>query len=273
MPDKDNRSLSGRESSNFFCFSKQSSGQASPFNTLSTGFCSASVQTSPVSSQKRQPQDLKWWAWWEKDTPISATWQCFLAAKETSILRVTSEELNPRTSNGQIWKGVVFSLVVFSMDHPTVHRLPSESSELNLTPRRPDEEQARLRNIERPFKPNHVRAPSRILSDRFIPSRTGSNFALFHLRPERPEDTDYSRRIRRALFPPPTPENGSDLINPPNGNIFRYQTVSQRTLHSVSLAESYDDNAEVNHSAVNAPRKIPKSPCKVYRWFNLVICV
>jgi cell division cycle 20-like protein 1 (cofactor of APC complex) len=150
------------------------------------------------------------------------------------------------------------------MDHPTVQRLPSESSELNLTPTRPDEEPARLRHIERLFNPNHSRAPSRILSDRFIPSRTGSNFALFHLSPERPQDTDYSRRIRRALFPPPTPENGSDLINPPNRNIFRYQTVTRRPLNSVSLPESYDDNAVVNHSAVNVPRKIPKSPYKVY---------
>jgi hypothetical protein len=30
-------------------------------------------------------------------------------------------------------------------------------------------------------------------STRFIPSRTGSNFAFLHLPPERPEDTVYSR--------------------------------------------------------------------------------
>ncbi|XP_059442450.1 B-type cell cycle switch protein ccs52A-like isoform X2 [Corylus avellana] len=149
------------------------------------------------------------------------------------------------------------------MDHPTVQRLPSESSELNLTPTRSDEELARLRNTERLVNPNHGRAPSRILSDRFIPSRTGSNFALFHLSPERPEDSVYSRRLRRALFPPATPENGSDSMNPPNRNIFRYQTVTRRPLHSVSLPESYDDDAEVNHFPLNASRKIPKSPYKI----------
>ncbi|GLT53171.1 hypothetical protein SLA2020_264610 [Shorea laevis] len=125
-----------------------------------------------------------------------------------------------------------------------------------------------------PSPPNHRRAPSRtILSDRFIPSRTGSNFALFHLPPERPEDSDYVRRLRRALFPPATPENRSDSMNPPSPNIFRYQTKTRQPLHSVSLPESYDAVSEVNQSPVNTLRKIPESPYKVHSWFNLLICV
>jgi hypothetical protein len=80
------------------------------------------------------------------------------------------------------------------MDNPTVQRLPSEPSELNLAPTRSDEELARSRNIERLINVNHRRAPSRtIYFDRFIPSRTGSNFALLHLPLERPEDSVYSR--------------------------------------------------------------------------------
>jgi hypothetical protein len=81
-----------------------------------------------------------------------------------------------------------------SEDKPTVQRLPSEPSELNLAPTSSDEELARSRNIERLINVNHHRAPSRtIYFDRFIPSRTGSNFALLHLPPERPEDSAYSR--------------------------------------------------------------------------------
>jgi hypothetical protein len=81
-----------------------------------------------------------------------------------------------------------------SEDKPTVQRLPSEPSELNLAPTSSDEELARSRNIERLINVNHRRAPSRtIIFDKFIPSRTGSNFALLHLPPERPEDSVYSR--------------------------------------------------------------------------------
>jgi len=170
--------------------------------------------------------------------------------------------------------------VCFSMDNPTVQRLPSKSSELNLAPNRSDEELARSRNIERLINVNHSRAPSRtIYFDRFIPSRTGSNFALLHLPPERPEDSVYSRLLRSVLFgpesgavSPTTPENRSDWMNPPSRNIFRYQTETRRPFHSVSPLESYDAVAGVNHCPVMAPRKIPKSPYKVHSWFNLVIC-
>ncbi|XP_062147081.1 B-type cell cycle switch protein ccs52A-like [Alnus glutinosa] len=157
------------------------------------------------------------------------------------------------------------------MDNPTVQRLPSKSSELNLAPNMSDEELARSRNIERLINVNHRRAPSRtIYFDRFIPSRTGSNFALLHLPPERPEDSVYSRLLRSVLFgpesgavSPTTPENRSDWMNPPSRNIFRYQTETRRPFHSVSPLESYDAVAGVNHCPVKAPRKIPKSPYKV----------
>ncbi|XP_055809574.1 protein FIZZY-RELATED 2-like [Solanum dulcamara] len=126
-------------------------------------------------------------------------------------------------------------------------------------------------------------SPSRsIYSDRFIPSRTSSNFALFGL-PLSPSSSNtedsstnaYTSLLRTALFGPDsgnvvnpvTPEknvrgNGRNLKRP-NSNIFRYKTETRQRLDSL-LPFGFDEQMPgVSTSPVKAPRKVPKSPYKV----------
>ncbi|KAB1217152.1 Protein FIZZY-RELATED 2 [Morella rubra] len=184
------------------------------------------------------------------------------------------------------------------MDDPTVQRLPSRSaigpptpssssSELNLAPTLSEEDSARSRYIERLINANHHPPPSRtIYFDRFIPTRTGSNFGLFHLPSPRQssssegrEDSStslYSTLLRTVLFgpdsgvvSPTTPEKRSDWMNPPSRNIFRYKTDTRQSFHSLFPFGSDDTMPGVNHSPVKAPRKIPRSPYKASSWFVL----
>ncbi|KAF3568476.1 hypothetical protein DY000_02015410 [Brassica cretica] len=67
--------------------------------------------------------------------------------------------------------------------------------------------------INRLIDSNHYHSPSKpIYSDRFIPSRSGSNFALFGLEPSPNKDGkedgpgSYAGMLRAALFEPDTPE-------------------------------------------------------------------
>lgn len=127
-------------------------------------------------------------------------------------------------------------------------------------------------------------SPSRtIYSDRFIPSRSSSNFALFHLNtPSHSSNSDdstnaYTSLLRTALFgpdsagvvPPVTPEkfggiNNKNLhVSSPNNNIFKFKTETRRSLHSLSPFGFDDQLPGVSHSPVKTPRKVPRSPYKV----------
>ncbi|KAF8379379.1 hypothetical protein HHK36_028813 [Tetracentron sinense] len=128
-------------------------------------------------------------------------------------------------------------------------------------------------------------SPSRtIYSDRFIPSRSGSNFALFDISPpsnssaEGREDGSgaYATLIRTALFGPDsggvspvTPEKQSGYngkhspLSPPSRNIFRYKTETRRSLYSLSPFGFEDALPGVTHSPAKAPRKVSRSPYKV----------
>lgn len=141
------------------------------------------------------------------------------------------------------------------------------------------------RHVDRMINSNHYTSPSRtIYSDRFIPSRSGSNFALFDIAtppthpnssPEGREDASsaYTALLRTALFgpdaaggvaPPVTPEKrSSPVMNLPSRNIFRFKTETRRSMHSLSPFMCDDAVPGVNHSPVKAPRKVPRSPYKV----------
>lgn len=136
------------------------------------------------------------------------------------------------------------------------------------------------RHVERMINSNHYSTPSRtIYSDRFIPSRSGSKFALFDISlptnspAEGREDSSstYTALLRAALFGPDagvispiTPDKRNSAMNPPNRNIFRYKTETRQSMHSLSPFMFDDDVVPgVNHSPVKAPRKVPRSPYKV----------
>ncbi|XP_021735944.1 protein FIZZY-RELATED 2-like [Chenopodium quinoa] len=132
--------------------------------------------------------------------------------------------------------------------------------------------------IDRMINSNHYPSPSRtILSDRFIPSRTSSNFSLFNLTPSpssknqpdgaRSEESPsaYTSLLRAALFGPDsgsffpgTPDKG-----PPNRNIFRFKTETKRPLPSLMPFGPDDSIPGVSYSPVKTPRKVPRSPYKV----------
>ena len=160
----------------------------------------------------------------------------------------------------------------------------SSSSHLNLPPsmsRAPHslETLTPSRQIDRMININHHLSPSRaIYSDRFIPSRSGSNFAFFDISPvsnshsDAREDTSsaYVTLLRTALFgpdagvvPPATPEKRTSPMSLPNHNIFRYKTETRRSMHSLSPF-GFDNAAPgINPSPVKTPRKVPRSPYKV----------
>ncbi|KAH9721629.1 protein FIZZY-RELATED 2 [Citrus sinensis] len=152
---------------------------------------------------------------------------------------------------------------------------PTESPQLNLPPTMslqpltPPSD-----HISRMINANHHQSPSRaIYSDRFIPSRSSSNFDLFNISqpsPNSPAVTDshkddnsgtYTALLRAALFGPETPEK-KDVLGPPSGrNIFRFKSETRRSLHSLSPFGFDDDVASgVSHSPVKAPRKILDAP-------------
>ncbi|KAG5061456.1 hypothetical protein GYH30_002319 [Glycine max] len=123
-------------------------------------------------------------------------------------------------------------------------------------------------HVQRMINSKRYKSPSKtIYSDRFIPSRSGSNFDLFNLpSPSSSEDScscsPYSTALRRALFGPDTP----DKFESPN--IFRYKTETRKSMYSLSptpftsqddLLPGYDNN----HKPPKRPRKIPPSSFKV----------
>ncbi|PKI64463.1 hypothetical protein CRG98_015137, partial [Punica granatum] len=132
-------------------------------------------------------------------------------------------------------------------------------------------------HIARLLNPSHSRSPSKpIYSDRFIPSRSGSNFALFGLNPSpKPAPADgkdeissssaaYSALLRAALFGPDTPERKDEPFSA-SRNIFRYKTETKRPLHSIMPFgfEDEDPAGGASRGPAKAPRKVPRSPYKV----------
>ncbi|KAF9614850.1 hypothetical protein IFM89_020947 [Coptis chinensis] len=143
------------------------------------------------------------------------------------------------------------------------------------------------------------RSPSRtIYSDRFIPSRSSSNFALFELSPnsnstDNKEDGSgtYQTLLKTVMFGPDisggvispiTPEkqmfssngktsgsgnsasNYSPLTSPsPSRNIFRYKTETKKSMYSLSPFGFDDTLPGVVTSPAKTPRKVPRQPYKV----------
>lgn len=145
------------------------------------------------------------------------------------------------------------------------------ASQLNLPPsmNRPTVSLETSR-INRLIDSNHYHSPSKpIYSDRFIPSRSGSNFALFGLEPSPKKDGkeeaagSYAGLLRTALFGPETPEK-RDVVTgfSPSRNIFRYKTETQRPVNSFSPFGT-DEAPGVSRSPAKSPRKILRSAYKV----------
>lgn len=154
---------------------------------------------------------------------------------------------------------------------PAIMQRPS----LNLDTVTPSDHVSRLINS------NHYKSPSRtIYSDRFIPSRSNSNFALFNISSSSPplptnppaseggkEDSSsaYAALLRSALFGPHTP----DKRDSPGRNIFRFKTETRQSMHSLSPFGHDEDRPGSSHSPVKTPRKVPRSPYKV----NFKFCI
>ncbi|QHO49801.1 Protein FIZZY-RELATED [Arachis hypogaea] len=146
-------------------------------------------------------------------------------------------------------------------------------------------------HVDRMINSSHYCSPSRtIYSDRFIPSRSASKFALFDI-PASPtsaasgvsppaadgrEDSSsaYTMLLKTALFEPDaagvpvpvTPEKRSSsasVMTISSRNIFRYKTETRQSFHSLSPFMCDDAVPGVNHCPVKAPRKVPRSPYKV----------
>ncbi|KAL2519896.1 Protein FIZZY-RELATED 2 [Forsythia ovata] len=123
-----------------------------------------------------------------------------------------------------------------------------------------------------------------IYSDRFIPCRSSSNFALFDL-PSDDSNSPFNTLLKTALFGPEcaggvssinqlTPEkstpsgiftrSGSIIshINPSNCNIFRYKIETRKPLPSLFPFWFDDQLPGVSLSMVKAPRKVPQFPYK-----------
>ncbi|KAG7557499.1 WD40 repeat [Arabidopsis suecica] len=145
-------------------------------------------------------------------------------------------------------------------------------SQLNLPPSMNRPTVSLESRINRLIDSNHYHSPSKpIYSDRFIPSRSGSNFALFDLASPSPKKDgkedgagSYASLLKTALFGPVTPEK-SDVVNgfSPSMNIFRFKTETQRSLNLYPPFGSDVVMSGVSPSPVKSPRKILRSPYKV----------
>ncbi|XP_044477226.1 protein FIZZY-RELATED 2-like [Mangifera indica] len=154
-------------------------------------------------------------------------------------------------------------------DHHLNLNVPPTMSVQSLTPP--------SHHVSQMINSNHKCSPSRtIYSDRFIPSRSTSNFDLFNISqpyPNSPVPVDthkddnsgtYTALLRAALFGPDTPAK-KDVTGPPLGrNIFRFKSETRRSMQSLSPFGLDDDVASgVSQSPVKAPRKVPRSPYKI----------
>ncbi|KAI3707067.1 hypothetical protein L6452_25259 [Arctium lappa] len=115
-------------------------------------------------------------------------------------------------------------------------------------------------------------SPSRtIYSDRFIPSRSASNFALFPISSSSSSSSsssaNYTALLRNALFgsdlgflPPTTPHKNNISVS---RNIFRFKSETRQSLHSLSPFGVDNQLPGVTHRPAKAPRIVPRSPYKV----------
>lgn len=211
-------------------------------------------------------------------------------------LRHCYSRISSSSSSSQIHSHTIFSILHMD-DHP-----PPPSSQLSLPPRTPTMSPPPpsslsfdTRHVDRMINSAHYSSPSRtIYSDRFIPSRSASKFALFDIAAPVPasspaaegrEDSSsaYTTLLRTALFGPDaagvaapvTPEKRSSpagAMTLPSRNIFRYKTETRQSLHSLSPFMCDDAVPGVNHSPVKAPRKVPRSPYKVNFVFYWMLC-
>jgi len=122
-------------------------------------------------------------------------------------------------------------------------------------------------HVKRMLNSNRFKSPSKtIYSDRFIPSRSASNFALFNLSPSTEDGcscSPYGSALRSALFGPSTP----DKFESPN--IFRFKSETRQSMHSLSHTPFTSHDAllpgyDYNHKPLKRPRKIPPSSFKVF---------
>lgn len=134
-------------------------------------------------------------------------------------------------------------------------------------------------HIDRLINSSYSHSPSRtICSDRFIPSRSASNFALFnmpssssspstsssaHVKDDNSSasSTAYTAALRAALLGPDTPDRTDSPF--PARNIFRYRTETKRSLHSLFPLGFEEADPTILHSPVKAARKVARSPFKV----------
>ncbi|XP_027360972.1 protein FIZZY-RELATED 2-like [Abrus precatorius] len=118
-------------------------------------------------------------------------------------------------------------------------------------------------HVHRIINSNRYKSPSRtICSDRFIPTRSDSNFALINLSPSEDTSKAYNTLLRTALFGPDAPVTP----NKRTPNIFRYKTETRRSMHSLSPFTFHDDplpGCAPHHTPLKPPRRVPLSPFKV----------
>ncbi|CAM0870306.1 unnamed protein product [Alopecurus aequalis] len=127
-----------------------------------------------------------------------------------------------------------------------------------------------------------------VYSDRFIPSRAGSNLALFDLPPLTPSPSSatangsaaaaaspYCTLLRAALFGPDTPDrlassaHACSSSTPANGNIFRFKAEVPRNAKRALFAGGPEDDDErllpgLFSAKGTGPRKIARSPYKIW---------
>ncbi|CAG7887346.1 unnamed protein product [Brassica rapa] len=155
------------------------------------------------------------------------------------------------------------------MEDPTASNVtpPANSSSQIIIPSPSSVKVSLESRINRLINANQSPSPSRsIYSDRFIPSRSGSNFALFDLASPSPSKEDgagsYATLLRAAMFGPETPEKRDITGFSTSRNIFRFKTETNRCLNSFSPFVS-DDGPGVSHAPIKALRKVSRSPYKV----------
>ncbi|XP_076950196.1 B-type cell cycle switch protein ccs52A-like [Bidens hawaiensis] len=117
-------------------------------------------------------------------------------------------------------------------------------------------------------------SPSRtIYSDRFIPCRSSSNFALFDISTPTPppppsagggsSSAAYTALLRTALFGSDLGYPGTPDKKPVNRNIFRFKSETRQSCHSLCPVGFDDQSIGVAHAPIKAPRKVAKSAYKI----------
>jgi len=198
---------------------------------------------------------------WERDNIIdNRRHSHFFPAKKASISRENSGDFpfhqiegrkrKIRGKEKRVWSGLII------MDESFTPPPPMSSSQHN--------------HVKRMLDSNRFKSPSKtIYSDRFIPSRSASNFALFNLTPSTEDGcscSPYGSALRSALFGPSTPNKFE------SPNIFRFKSETRQSMHSLSLTPFTSQDVllpgyDYNHKPLKRPRKIPPSSFKVFFFF------